>query len=299
MEAIIIIASLVFFTFALATTVIFKIKDVNIGVPSSFFSGRIRKDVDVNGHSTPIQIPYKEGLHFKFPWWSIQELSREVKSKPIEKRPYPVRKGGTVVVSGIIQYRISSLTAYRYLEVDEEGIQSGLDSELDQVIRTTLTDNDDDDVDNVINKATEISNTLWEKLTSTDLRTSEEKQLSDIVKERILGGRKVTYIEHSYGIEILKAKIDTINPDDNLKEARDNKQKELFETQSQSTEFTHLLEKVSLLKKELPDISDKELWEAIQVWQKQTPKEIKTIRVEGTDTLTGILAGLIGGKKND
>lgn len=293
METIIIGASILFFIVALATTIIFKIKDIHIGLPSSFFSGRISGN-DENGHSIPIRIPYKEGLRFKVPWWSIQELSREVKSKPIEKRPYPVGKGGTIVVSGIIQYRISSLTAYRYQEVDEEGIQNGLDSELDQVIRTTLTD---EDVDSVITKATEISNTLWEKLTSLDVRTTEEKQLSSVIKERFIGGKKITYAEHSYGIEILKAKIDTINPDDNLKEARDNKQKELFEKQSQSIEFEHISEKAKQLKVDFPEMKDTEAWEAVQVWQKQVPKEIKTIRVEGTDSLTGILAGLIGGGK--
>lgn len=295
MEAIILICSVLFFTVALASVTIIKIKDVHIGVPSSFFTGRIR-GVDENNYSIPIHTPYKEGMHIKYPWWSIQELSREIKSKPIEKRPFPVGKGGTIVVSGIIQYRISSLAAYRYLEVDEEGIQSGLDSELDQVIRTTLVD---EDVDSVITKATEISNTLWEKLTSCDIRTTEEQNLSNDIKERFINGKRVSYAEHSYGIEVVKAKIDTINPDEGLKEARDNKQKEVFEKESQTIEFVHLIEKMNMLKKELPNISDKEALEAIQVWQKQTPKEVKTIRVEGTDTLTGILAGILGGRKND
>ncbi|MEF3691861.1 MAG: SPFH domain-containing protein [Candidatus Moraniibacteriota bacterium] len=298
METIVLVASVLFFVAVLISTMIFKVKDVNIGVPSSFFTGRIERDTDGNNQSVPIHIPYKEGLHLKRPWWSIQELSREVKSKPIIKRPFPVGKGGTVIVSGIIQFRISALAAYRYLEVDEEGIQSGLDSELDQVIRTTLVD---EDVDSVITKATEISNTLWEKLTSSDIRTTEEVELSLDVRERMIGGKKISYAEHSYGIEILKAKIDTINPDENLKEARDNKQKEVFEKESQSTEFQHLLEKAALLKEKFPNIPEKEIWEAIQVWQKQTPKEVKTIRVEGTDTLTGILGILagLGGKKND
>jgi len=286
----------VFFVISLLSTTIFKVSDVNIGAPTSLFSGRIKKETDANGYSIPIHIPYKEGLHFKLPWWRIEELSREVKSKVIEKRPYPVGKGGTVIVSGIIQYRISSLMAFRYQEVDEEGIQKGLDSELDQVIRTTLID---EDVDSVIIKAVEISNTLWEKLTSTDLRTSEEQALNSLIKERILAKKKITYAEHSYGIEIVKAKIDTIDPDENLKESRDNKQKEIFEKESQTTEFQHLLEKAEALKRVLPGIPDKELWEDIQVWQGQAPKEVTTIRVEGTDTLTGVLAGLLRGKKND
>ena len=307
MGSTILLLACLFFIAVLGMTTIFRVKNIHIGIPSSLFSGRLKKEKDPDGHSIPIRKPYAEGLNYKWPWWSIEELPKEVNAWVIEKRKFPVGKGGTVIVSGVIQYRISAVAAYRYQEVSKKGIEEGLDAELEQIIRMTLTN---ETVDEAIRKSNEISYTLWHKLTSTDIRTSEENPLEKDIdgkfvpinptpKTRTLWEKDLSYAEHSYGIEILKAKIDTIDPDENLKEARDSKQKEAYEKQSQSTEFKHLLQKAKMLKKQFPKIDEKEIWEAIQVWQKQTPKEIKTIRVEGTDTLTGILAALVGGKKND
>jgi len=307
MGSTILLLACLFFIAVLGMTTIFRVKNIHIGIPSSLFSGRLKKEKDPDGHSIPIRKPYAEGLNYKWPWWSIEELPKEVNAWVIEKRKFPVGQGGTVIVSGVIQYRISAVAAYRYQEVSKKGIEEGLDAELEQIIRTTLTN---ENVDSAISKSNEISYTLWHKLTSKDIRTSEENPLEQNIdgklapidptpKIRTLWGNELSYAEHSYGIEILKAKIDTIDPDDNIKEARDNKQREEYEKLSQSTEFQHILEKGILLKEKFPGIPDDEVWEAVQVWQKQTPKEIKTIRVKGADTLTGTLAALIGGKKND
>ncbi|HBI17521.1 MAG TPA: hypothetical protein DDY52_05265 [Candidatus Moranbacteria bacterium] len=321
-----------FFLIALFRTIVFKVPDVYIGLPSDFFRGRIKRKKEEGYemgdrskksgiyYSMPIKSPYSEGVNFKPPWWSVKILSRNTETRTIEPREFPVGKGGTVIVSGVIQYRISSRSAYRYEEVNKTAIEKGLDSEIEQIIRGTLVD---EDVDSAIKKTFEISDSLERLWKSTDIRTREEKERSDELKvkktekgltaeedlelsqicnprSRDLFGTPVTYAEQSYGIEVLKAKIERVDPIKELKDARDAKQTETYQKESQSTEFAHLLEKVTLLKATLPKISDAEAWEAIQVWQRQTTKDIKTIKVEGTDSLTGILAGLFaGGKKDD
>lgn len=323
---------MVFFLVVLFRTIFFRVPDVKIGLPSSFFSGRIRRKKEEGYkmgdrskksdilYSMPIKEPYSEGLNFKPPWWSIKMLPRETETRIIEPREFPVGKGGTVIVSGVIQYRISSRAAYRYEEVNKAAIEKGLDSEIEQIIRGTLAD---EDVDSAIKKTFEISDHLESLWKSTDIRTREEKErAAELKKEkakpkgltpeeelefsricdprsRDLFGTPISYAEQSYGIEVLKAKIERVDPVEDLKKARDKKQQETYEKESQSTEFAHLLRKVKLLKKSLPGISDAEAWEAIQIWQGQTVKDIKTIKVEGTDSLTGILAGLMAGGRKD
>lgn len=297
--SIIFVICFVFFIIALVRAIVFRVPDVHIGIPSSFFSGRLKKDKDENGHSVPIRQPYGEGLHFKPPWWTVKFVLREVLTKPILKREFPVGDGGTVEISGVIQYRVSNIAAYRYEEVDKFAIEEGFDAEIEQAIRSTLTD---EDVDSAIRKTSEVSDHLDKSLKSLDLRTREERDRDPgAIKDKTLFGRSVTYSEHFYGIETLNAKIDTIDPCEDLKKARDDKQRERYEKESQSTEFGHLLEKAALLKEKLPMMADDKAWEAIQIWQKQLTKTVNKIEVEG-DMLTGIAAGLIGkigGKKDE
>lgn len=305
-EMIMLLIAAGFLLVAIGFAMIFRVADVHIGIPSSLVVGRIEKDA--RGNSQPIHKPYPEGIHVKRPWWTIEEISREVQIKDIKERAFPVGLGGTVIISGVIQYRISDRTAYRYLEVNENGINEGLDAEIEQVIRQALFN---EDVDSAILKTTEISDSLWRRLTTKDIRTAEEirkeegtpldrpqegKDIPDHAKKKI-GGEEISYAEHSYGIEVLKAKISTINPNISHQEARDAKQNEKYQTASQSSEMTHLLEKVAAIKAALPELNDKELWEAIQVWQGQSTQTIQKIKVEGGDPLTGILANLLGEKK--
>ncbi|MDD5652161.1 MAG: SPFH domain-containing protein [Candidatus Moranbacteria bacterium] len=291
------LGSLVLFILAILRSIIFKVPDVYIGIPSSLFSGRIKKNeekkkmedekskllkekdtkkekekieeinrqikeldksLEKHAYSVPIRIPYKEGIQFKYPWWGIKMEPREIRTRPIN-RTFPVGKGGTVIVKGIIQYRISDVAAYRYLEVDEKGVNDGLDSEVEGLIRSHLIGKD---VDAAIEEKDAMSTELEGVFLTTRIRKLNKRGTC----QRTLGGRLISYAEHSYGIEIIKAKIDTIDPDEELKKSRDEKQKERYERESQSIEMDHLLEKVKLLKSELPGISDKEAWESIQVW---------------------------------
>ena len=291
------------FLFLLGYTTIFRVKDVHIGVPSSIFTGRLKRKTDEDGCSVRIRRPYKEGLHIKRPWWTIKQESREVRTKPIEKRPFPVGEGGTVLISGVIQHRISNKAAYRYEEVDQAAIEEGLDSELEQIIRGTL---EEKDVEGAIKKTRDISRALTERLMGFDIRTSEEIESSpdSPPKERKLFGDKdgdrISHSEHSYGIEILKAKIDTIDPDESIKAARDDKQKEKYESESQTTEWNHLLDRAAQLKESRPGMSDEKIWDAVQVWQKQSTKHVDKIEIEGIESFAKLLTSFIasrGGSK--
>ncbi len=260
---------------------VFKIGDVNLGLPSSWFSGRF-SGKDSNGNSIPLREPYREGFHFKFPWWSVKQIDRQVRTYPIVKQEYPVKGGGSVWVSGTIQYRPSFLTLYRYEEVSEEGIKSGLASELDKLIGVDLVTMD---MEEAVVRRVELSDKLRESLT-------RENFLSYGIRH--LFGCVVTYAEHSYGIEILKAAIDTIEPVGDLKKARDDKQKEKYQKESETTEWNHYLERMKSLKKEFPDLTDQQLLEAIQVWKGQATKDVKEFNVRG---LEEVIEKIFGGRK--
>lgn len=273
-----------FFVFiaGLVYSVVFKVPDVYLGLPSSLFLGRIEREVDVDGFSLPIRKPYKEGFHFKKPWWTIAPISREVSTKVIEKRVYQVKEG-SVLVSGVIQYRPSSISLYRFEEVNAKAIDEGLDSELDQIVSKVLVESD---VETAVTRKSELSEQLIDRLAGAIIypgNTAKEKI------RRSLFGKELSYAEHSYGIEILKASIDTVDPSEDIKIARDAQAKESYEKISQTTEWNHLMGRMGDLQKKFPEISDEEALKAVQVWQGQAGKQIHEIKVSD---LEKILKGL-------
>ncbi|KKQ47350.1 MAG: hypothetical protein US66_C0013G0001, partial [Candidatus Moranbacteria bacterium GW2011_GWD2_37_9] len=133
MDNVLFILALVVFFAGLAYSCIFKIPDIYYGLPSSLFGGRFR-GVDSNGNSVPIRAAYTEGLGFKLPWWTITLASKDPVTKEIKKKKFQVAEGGTVLVSGVIQYRPSIKMLYRFEEVADQTISDGLESELNQFL---------------------------------------------------------------------------------------------------------------------------------------------------------------------
>ncbi|KKQ46656.1 MAG: hypothetical protein US66_C0033G0001, partial [Candidatus Moranbacteria bacterium GW2011_GWD2_37_9] len=143
-------------------------------------------------------------------------------------------------------------------------------------------------------KRAAVSQALWDKLTGEIINPNDppEKQ-----KTRIVLGKKVSYTENSYGVEILKASIDTIDPDEELQKARDAKQREQYEKESQSTEWKHLRERMAEIKNDFPELRDKEVLEAVQVWQKQATKNIQEIKGEIPAVVASMASSFLRGKK--
>lgn len=274
---------LVFFVCALISSTIFRVKDINYGLPSSVFKGRLSGKKDKNGFSIPIREPYKEGLHIKWPWWRVEERCREVKTKVIERKEYPTGDGGFVIISGIIQYRPSYSALYRYVEVQDKGIEEGLVSELDQVIGTELGTMTTDDA---LSKRKELSENLSGILRGSILNP-RDVDVPDI--ERVLFGKKLSYSEHSYGIEVLKSNIDVIDVPESLKEDRVKMTKEDYQKRSETTEWDHLLARMKSMKIDFPNLDDKLILEAVQVWQKQVNKDVKEFKI---NDLKSIIEGL-------
>jgi len=295
MEWYLFIFSVLFFAAALGFMCIFRVSDVHIAQLFDLFRGRFSKKSDGRGYSIPLREPLLEGLHLKKPWQWIKEVSRETRTKPIKAREFPVMGGGSVKISGVIQYRPSTKALYRYFEVDEEGIEKGLDSELDQMVSQILGQYP---MEEAITRKKEVNAELWGRLTGTIV--NPDKPASER-HERKLFGKAITYAEHSYGIEILKASIDVVEEASaELKTARHEKQKELYEKESQTTEFNHLRARMKELKQDFPGLDDNKVLEAIQIWQKQTKKEIREFQVTDLKALGEIVAGIlagIGGKK--
>ena len=97
----------------------------------------------------------------------------------------------------------------------------------------------------------------------------------------------------SDGIEIVKVKIDTIDPSDELKKARDDIQKEAYQKRSETTEWNHMMEKVQIMKKKFPGISNELAIEAVQLWQKHATKDIRQIKIDDLKTIAPAIAAIL------
>jgi regulator of protease activity HflC (stomatin/prohibitin superfamily) len=309
MEVIAWIISIIGFFAALAYACIFRIPDVFLGLPSDLFRGRI-SGADEEGFSIPICKPYAEGLHLKMPWWTITRISREVVTRKIPEKEFQVcgatcatsdtktggQGGGSVKVSGVIQYRVSKTVLYRFVEVDLDALHAGLDAEIDYVIGQQL--GAVADYETAVTMKPILSSAIYQRFNSLQVEKDDNGNPSG--RNRTLFNRPITYAEHNYGIEILKASIDSIILPTELNEARSNEQKEKYERESQTTEWNHLMEKVRMLKTELPNLDSKEILRAIQVWQKQYPFEAKEIKIDTPDALSSLVASItaiLGGNK--
>jgi regulator of protease activity HflC (stomatin/prohibitin superfamily) len=263
---------------------IVRIPEVHLGLPSSIFTGRFKREKDQNDCSIPISQPLREGYHLVWPWWKITLINRETRTRKINEREYQVGgEGGTVKVTGVVQYRPSEVSLYRMVEVDEHAIELGLDAEIDEFLSVEIgrMESFEDAITRTTKEGEGLSKKLFEKLT----RSPDRKQTCL--------GKDLDYSQHSYGVDILKATIDYVKPNEELQQARDSRQKELYEKQFQTTEWTHLMEKVSQLRTILPDLDQKEALKAVQIWQRQYPYEFREMKIDSPDVFSSFLLPLI------
>ncbi|MFW5885241.1 MAG: hypothetical protein ACOCUF_03395 [Patescibacteria group bacterium] len=263
---------------------IVRVPEIYLGLPSSIFTGRFKREKDENDCSIPISYPLREGYHLVRPWWKIILIERKTKKRKIDEREYQVGgEGGTVKVTGVVQYRPSEVSLYRILEVEEHTIEDGLDAEIDEFLSMEIGQMKS--FENAITRITKdgegLSKKLFEKLT----RPPDRKQTCL--------GKDLDYSQHSYGVDILKATIDYVKPNEELQQARDSKQRELYEKEFQTTEWTHLMEKVSQLRTILPDLDQKEALKAVQIWQRQYPYEFGEMKIDSPDVFSSFLLPLI------
>ncbi len=274
MEVIIIAIGIVVFLVAFLWNVPFRVSNICVGLPWSIFSGRMKKnEKDAMGHSVPIHKPYTEGLNVKPPWWFVDEYSRELKTLPIDKN-YQVKNSGTIIIKGTIQYRVSAIAAYRFAEVDEDGIKKGIISELDQIIGVFLLLGN-------IEKAIESR----EQISANLLKRFRDPYRSETRLTRKLFGKELEYSEHSYGIEILKANIDVVEPAEDIRKERDKIKIEEYQREAEKIEMENRLSRMAEIKNAFPSLSDAQVLEAVQVWTKQATKNIQDIRISDMDSI--------------
>lgn len=297
---------------------IFRIPEVYVAVGSSFFTGRIRKERDDAGFSIPIKKPYKEGLHYKPFWWTIQLFSRNVRQRVIDRQEYQIGSGGTVLVSGVVQYRVSDIATYRAAEIGEKEIETGLSSEADQLIIKKLgnikadepdivyTQGDekkvktDTGIDIAIKTRAELSEELEKYLRNEKLKVRKNGQEKEIKRE--LFGRVVHYAEQGYGVEVLTARIDKVDPTDDLKKERDNIQKEKFQVRSEAVQLQHFLNRVKETLREFAaadkEISAEKAIEVVQVSMGLTKKDISEFQAGGNiEGLVRLVEGIIAKRR--
>jgi hypothetical protein len=268
---------------------IFRVPDVHIGLPSSLIGGRFKKKKDKKGNNIPIREPYSEGFHIKPPWISVLFVSTEYTLTHIEKE-FPVGAGGSVTVKALIQWRCSGRMAFRFVEVDNSAIDEGLKAELEQLV-IEKTGNAAMSVEKVIQQAKNIAEKMKKVLCCKFLDPGTNKQPT----RSIFGNKakhRITFAEHSYGIDIRKVSVD-ITPSEEMRKARDDRAREKYEKESQGTEWDFYLEIAKKLKEQFPELSDREAWEAVQVSQGQTTKTVHDLQMKDLSRIMDKIPELI------
>ncbi|MEA2006800.1 MAG: hypothetical protein U9O20_01405 [Patescibacteria group bacterium] len=296
---------------------IFRVKDVFIAIPSSIFVGRIR-GLDENSFSIPIGKPYKEGIHLKPFWWRLTFESRSVKQLKIDKQEYQVGSGGTVLVSGLVQYRVSDVTGYRVAEIGQQEVVDGISSEVDQIIikclGRILSADDvakgdggalegetkmslDIEASGEVNVFSGIDIAIQSKAKlNIELEVQFGKmELDSQGRTRRLFAHDVAYAEQSYGVEILKARIDKIDPIDEIKKSRDNIQVERYEVRSEKIQIAHFANRVEETKDKL-GIETERAIEIVMLNMKLTTKDIKQFQVDGVAGLATLVESFLKNK---
>jgi len=301
--------SLLIFLFAILYISFFKVQNVEVASPSSLFTGRLHIKPDEYGFSVPISKPYREGLHYKPFWWRIDRFSRKVKQLKLDKQEYQIGSGGTILVSGLVQYRISDIATYRAAEIGEEEVKSGLSSEVDQFIIKKLGVMDaeakdidsqgavdiDTGLDEAIQTRAYLSDELEQRLKCKNL-TVNEKQI-----RRILFGREVSYAEQGYGAEVLTARIDKVDPADSIRKERDRIQEERYQVRSERIQLQHFLNRVNetmeSFEKKGNSISPEKAIEIVQLSMKLTSKDIKEFQLGGAEGLLQFVVDWLGNRR--
>ena len=249
--------------------VIFRVPVNYLGLPESIFSGRFRK-----GTRELIHPPYREGLHIKPPWWRVQLINHQVFTRLIERREYQT-KTSSVFISGLVEWRYSERALFRVVET-EQSIEAGLDALIDDLL------------------SKEAARVTTEECVTRkgDLNKKLRQKLQAQSDMEIEPGVFLSEAEKKYGIEILTVHISLVEPPPELRKARNERQKELYEQSSQAIEREVLLADIeSYIKKGVdPDLAAKL---ALQR-QGKLPVSMgdQRIKVDAPDTLSALIAAL-------
>ena len=110
--------------------------------------------------------------------------------------------------------------------------------------------------------------------------------------ERIVGGKRLTNSEVGYGIEVVKVNLNPIEMPEDIENERNRRKIENIQRQYQSTEWAHIQNMMSQMKKTFPEIKDGDLLEAVQIWQGQytdRKHDSQRIKIDGIQELASII----------
>ena len=263
-----------------------RVPNIHFGLPSNPFRGGRFAGQDADGNSLPIRQPYREGLHFKWPWWTVEMVNREVLTTKVEKKEYQTKEGGTVLVTTMIQWRASFGMLYRFVEVENSAIEAGLIAEIDQFIIERLVQ---EEIESALTMKGRLSSGLQQILSGTRLNPRDPQESP--TKTRRLFGRDVAYSEQSYGIEIVKVSVD-IQPTPDLKTARDLKQKEAYERDGQEVEWKHLRARAKEVADEFK-IPYKDAFDYVLIWQGKMTKGIQEFQIKDLEKIPEIIRAFL------
>lgn len=264
----------------LAYLTIFRVPVNYLGLPESIFTGRFKKTKNANTHWRELlHPPYREGLGTKRPWWRIILIPQCVFTRKIEKREYQTQTS-SVFISGLVEWRYSERSLFRVVET-KNSIDAGLDALIDDFLSK---ESGSCDAETCVTRRGELNTKLRDKLTAD----------SDIT---LPDGSILSESEKKYGIEILTVHITLVDPPPELLEARNERQKEEYEKESQKTERGVLKEDIALFVGQgvNPNLAVKLAMQR----QGKLPETMtdERIDIDAPDGLTGMLGAFLSKNK--
>lgn len=255
---------------------IFRIPMNHLGLPESFFSGRF-KNTSTEEDRQPIHKPYAEGFHVKPFWWRNCIVDQRVQTREIVRREYQT-SNGTVLITGLIEFRNSYNALFRIPDVDQSSIGPGLDALIDDHLGKRSGSQTTEDC---LRRDGELNSTLREKL------------ISKSKPPRSIYGRQLLESEVKYGIEVLTVHISNVEPPDELREARLERVREEYEKESQATER-------EVLKEDLEMFTDSDVHPDLALKmamrrQDKLPDNMsdERINIDGPDGLTSLAGAFL------
>ncbi len=266
---------------------IFKVEKVYVALLESYLIGRFLPELDEYDCQQPICKPKPEGLRIKWPWWTYETFKLDNQTLVIKLQEYPIRDG-TVGLEGLITGRTTKESTTRAAEMTLEESQKRLLAKADQIIRDKLIVID---LEAALKMKGTITSAIFREMIKP-IKVPDPKNPGKKVPRK-LWGKPVPYAEDHYALEVFEVVINNIVPVEAIEKLRNEIQGEEFK----SKQLEIYLARDKMIKNTYPNMPFDDRLKALQVWSKQTTRDIKTFEVADIAALVEIAEQMFFGKK--
>lgn len=215
--------------YGLFKTTLVKIRPNHLGLSEHIIKGRfIEKKIDTeqdqNVFRYTLPKPLTEGWHLKNPLHKIHEYDQGTQKLTLDNVEFQT-KGGSIFVSGVIVYRVSSRALFRVLET-KDTMPETIKTEVNSILTKAFVSRK---INTAIGEIGEIGKSLMDDL----MRFPDPEKRED---SYYVNKEKLRRMEVLCGIEIVSATLERPEPSAEIKEERDKIAVENYQTIAKGTE---------------------------------------------------------------